>query len=183
MDSVPSVREIMVEANYSILPTMSAFDAVDTIATKKLTGIPVIDEDDRLVGFLTEKDVLRLQVVSHQYNMTGRTVKDIMSVIKDALGPDQDILSASSVFLSCNFATLPVIEGEQLIGCLSRKNIVVAICKFHRDIGVGKQNEKNTLQLMDNPSSIEQLQALVSKSNNAQLASVFTNRHHEDDSA
>ncbi|MCH7909438.1 MAG: CBS domain-containing protein [Candidatus Hydrogenedentes bacterium] len=182
MHAVPIVREIMVEAHFSILPTMSAFDAVDMIATKKLTGIPVIDEDERLVGFLTEKDCLRLQVVSHQYNMTGRTVKDIMSTINDALGPDQDILAASMVFLACNFATLPVINGDRLVGCLSRKNIVVAILKFHRDLGADKQSDKNAQELVNNPSSIEQLQALVSQSNNAQLASVLTNRHHEGNS-
>lgn len=180
MDSVPIVREIMVEANYSILPTMSAFDAVDTIATKKMTGIPVIDEEDRLVGFLTEKDCLRLQVVSHQYNMTGRTVKDIMSAINDALRPDQDVLSASMVFLSCNFATLPVIEGDRLVGSLSRKNIVVSIRKFHSDLGAGKRSEKSDQELVNNPSSIEQLQELVSRSSNEQLASVFTNRHQDD---
>lgn len=177
MDRVPTVRDIMAEAHFSLLPTASAFEAIDALAAKKLSGVPVIDEEDRLVGFLTEKDCLRLQVVSHQYNMTGRTVRDIMSKIKEALRPDQDILSASMTFLSCHFGELPVIDGDTLVGTLRRQSMVQAIQRMHRELGIGKKNDKIAQKLQDNPSSIEDLQSLVSKSNRAQLASVFGRRH------
>lgn len=180
MDKVPIVRDIMMEAHFSLLPGVSAFEAIDALAGKKLSGVPVIDEEDRLVGFLTEKDCLRLQVVSHQYNMTGRTVRDIMSKIKEALRAEQDILSASMTFLGCNFSELPVIDGHTLVGTLRRQGIVQAIQRMHRELGVGKQNDKLAQKLVDNPSSIEELQSLVSKSNNAQLASVFGRRHSGD---
>jgi len=140
-------------------------------------GAPVIDDMGELVGFLTEKDCLRLQAVSHQYNMTGRRVRDIMSDIKESLHPTMDLLSAAMRFLNCNFATLPVLEGKKLVGSISRQNMMKSIQQMHRNNGIAIGRSKKNLRLVENPSSIEELQTLVQSSNNAQLASVFSGRH------
>lgn len=177
MNSVPQVRDIMHQNKHSVTPGTSVFEAMDFVVAKKLAGVPVIDSEDKLVGFLTEKDCLRLQVVGHQYNMTGRTVSDIMSGINQALHPDMDLLGASTAFLECNFATLPVIEGESLIGSITRHELLQAIQGWYQERGANFKNEKHAQTLIDNPSSIEQLQSLVGRSSNAQLASVLGKRH------
>ena len=177
MQKVPSVRDIMRETVHSLPPDMCVFEAVDYVVAKKLAGVPVIDENDTLVGFLTEKDCLRLQVVSHQYNMTGRAVRDIMSGINQRLDPDTDLLSAATAFLACNFATLPVIDGDKLVGSISRQDMLSAVQRWHRDRSQGYQQDRAAQQMVNNPSSIGQLQMLVGKSNNQQLASVLGRRH------
>ena len=178
MQRVPSVRDIMKETVLSLRPEMCVFEAVDFVVGKKLAGVPVIDENDTLVGFLTEKDCLRLEVVAHQYNMTGRSVRDIMSGINQGLHPDTDVLSAASVFLACNFATLPVIDGDRLVGSITRQDMLRAVQRWHRKRGQDFRQEKAAQKMVDNPSSIGQLQMLVGKSNNQQLASVLGRRHH-----
>ena len=179
MNSVPLVRQVMQESVDSISADMDAFEALDALVTKKLGfgGSPVVDEKGALVGFLTMKDCLRVQVMSHQHNMTGRTVRDIMSSIKITLSPDSDILSAATVFLDCNFLMLPVIEGSKLIGSVTRRDLVVAIQQWYRARGNDFKGEKNRQELIDHPTSIAQLQALVGMSSNAQLASVLGGRH------
>ena len=178
MQRVPSVRDIMQETVHSVRPEMCVFEAVDYVVGKRLAGVPVIDENDTLVGFLTEKDCLRLQVGAHQYNMTGRSVRDIMSGINQALHPDTDLLSAATAFLACNFATLPVLDGDQLIGSISRQDMLSAVQRWHHERGQDFQQEKAAQRMVDNPSSIEQLQVLVGKSSKEQLASVLGRRHH-----
>ncbi len=178
MQRVPKVREIMQETVHSVHPDMCVFEAVDFVVAKKLAGVPVIDENDTLIGFLTEKDCLRLQFVAHQYNMTGRSVRDIMSGINQGLHPDTDVLSAASAFLACNFATLPVVDGDRLIGSLSRQDMLSAVQRWQRERGQDFRQDKAAQKMVDNPSSIEQLQVLVGKSNNQQLASVLGRRHH-----
>ncbi len=176
-EQVPSVRDVMTESRYTIRQDVPAYEGVDFLVDKKLFGVPVVDADRNLVGFLTEKDALRLQAVAHQYNMTGSTVKDIMSEIKNPLRPDMDLLSASMQFLSCNFGSLPVMEGDQLVGTLSRQGMLQAIRNMNRTKGRAKENGKHAQRIQDNPTSIFELQALVARSNRAQLASVFGNRH------
>lgn len=177
MSHVPTVREIMTESTLRIDPEMPVYDAIDKMIAKKLAGVPVIDGERRLVGFLTEKDCLRMLAVSHMYNTTGQRVLDVMSQIKEALEPELDLLSAAMRFLNCNFATLPVLEGETLVGSISRQDIMRAIVKFYHDRGVEKAEDRLRLKLQGNPASIEELQTLVGRTDNAQLASVLGGRH------
>ncbi len=177
MQKVPSVRDIMKETTCSVPPDMHVFEAADFIVAKKVSGVPVIDRNDTLVGFLTEKDCLRMQVVAHQYNMTGRTVRDIMSGINQGLHPETDLLTAAAAFLACNFATLPVIDGSQLVGSITRQGMLKAVQRWHHERGQDYQHDKAAQKMVDNPSSIGQLQMLVGRSNNQQLASVLGGRH------
>jgi len=177
--SVPLVRNIMQQSVETISPETDAFEAIDRILARKrgFGGLPVIDRDGRLVGFLTMKDCLRLQVLAHHHNVTGCTVRDMMSGINNSLHPELDILNAATVFLNCNFLLLPVVEGEALIGSVARRDLVVAIQAWYRERGHLMQTEKTKLSLVDGPTSIAQLQALVGMSSNAQLASVLGRRH------
>lgn len=177
MVSVPLVKDIMQETTHSIPPDMDVFEALDYLVAKRLSGIPVIDGENRLVGFLTEKDCLRIQVISHQYNMTGRTVADLMSGINQALRPDNDVFTAAMAFLGCNFAMLPVIDDERHVGSVTRFGLVDAMKRWHRNRGVDFENGKTTLSLSQNPSSISDLQALAGKSNAATMAAVLGGRH------
>lgn len=177
--SVPLIRNIMQQSAEFISPDMDAFAAIDRILTRKrgFGGLPVIDSDGSLVGFLTMKDCLRLQILSHHHNVTGCTVRDIMSGINNSLHPDIDILTAATIFLNCNFLLLPVVEGNALVGSVARRDLVVAIQAWYRERGHSMQTEKTKLSLVEGPTSIAQLQALVGMSNNAQLASVLGGRH------
>ena len=177
MNSVPLVRDIMQETRLSVMPDMDAFEALDLLVAKKLAGIPVIDATGKLVGFLTEKDCLRLQVTSQEYNMTGRTVADIMSGINATLQPTNDILTAAMAFLGCNFATLPVVDGDTLVGSITRRDMVVTIQRWYRERGNGYRNDKIMQQLVQNASSIGELQTLVGVSNKEQLAAMLAGRH------
>ena len=177
MQSLPYVKNIMSVTKFSIYPSMPVYDAVDLMIAKKLTGVPVINEHDVLVGIFTEKDCIRLQATSHQYNMTGRTVSDIMSSIQEALHPDKDLLAAASTFLRCTFPTLPVMEGDRLVGIVTRQQVIHGIQKWHLDRAQGFKTEKADQKMVDNPNSIDQMQMLVGKSSNKQLASVFGKRH------
>ena len=177
MSSLPTVQDIMVKNTVHLAPDMDAYEAVDLVSAKKLAGVPVVDAEDRLVGFVTEKDCLRLQVTSHQYNMTGRKVHDIMSEIKAQLRPEMDLFTAATQFSSCHFGTLPVLDGDRLVGSISRQNMLDAIQKMHVELGKDKREDRVAQSMVDNPSSIGELQALVGRSNRAQLASVFARRH------
>lgn len=177
MNEVPTVREMMVKVTASVSPDSPVYEALDTLVAKKLAGIPVIDAQGRLAGFLTEKDCLRLQGNSHQYNMTGCHVRDIMSEIKQKLHPEMDLLTAITQFLSCNFATLPVLEGDKLVGSITRHNVLKTIQAMHKERGQHIREDKKAIQIVVNPSSIDELQTLVGRSSKAQLASVFGGRH------
>ena len=180
MSALPLVRDYMSEMAVTIPPEMDAYEAMDLIVKKKTTGLPVVDEDKQLVGFLTDKDCLRLIATSHQYNMTGRRVKDIMSGISQALQPDNDMLMAAMTFLSTNFSHMPVLSGKKIVGSMSRQQTLSAIQQFYNQRGKQFANGKNEQIIYDHPSSIAQLQGLAGTSNREQMASVLHGRYNED---
>ena len=176
MHTAPAVKDIMQVAKFSVHPDTPVYEALDLLIAKKVSGIPVLD-NDHLVGFLTEKDCLRLQATAHMYNMTGRTVRAIMSSINETLSPKNNLLTAAQVFLSCNFAALPVIdEHGELVGSINRQCVIQAIQKWHHDRGLDFAHEKREQSVVDNPSSIESMQHLASHASREQMASVLRNR-------
>src|SRR3989344_6786781 len=54
----PTVQDIMTSKVISVGPTMPLLEAHDIIAKNNLDGVPVVDEENRLVGILTEYDLL-----------------------------------------------------------------------------------------------------------------------------
>ncbi len=175
MHTQPAVKDIMQEAKYSVQPDTPVYEALDLLIAKKVSGIPVLD-NDHLVGFLTEKDCLRLQATAHMYNMTGRKVRDIMSSINETLKPSNTLLTAAQVFLTCNFAALPVIEDGELVGSINRQCVIHAISKWNHDRGLDFAHEKKAQDMVDHPSSIENMQNLANCASREQMASVLRNR-------
>lgn len=177
MHKAPLVKNIMSETRFRVESTTPVYEALDLLLAKKQSGLPVVD-GDQLVGFLTEKDCLRLQATAHQYNMTGRTAGDIMSSISVSLRPDNDLLTAAQTFLQCNFGALPVLDEEgSLVGSVTRHGVAQGMQKWHHNRGLDFVQEKAAQHRQDNPTSIEAMQNLVNSSmNREQLASVFRSR-------
>lgn len=180
VDRLLTVRDVMAEPPANLKLDDPVYQALDQLIAKGVAGIPVVDENGKLAGFLTEKDCLRIQAVSHQYNMTGSKVRDFMSDIKAPLHPDMDLLTATSYFLNSNFSVLPVMEGDVMVGSVSRQNMLNGIQRMHRNKGRGIELDRKAVARVMNPSGIENLQGLVNMSNREQLVSVLHARHLED---
>lgn len=176
MKSIPIARDFMIQKFVFVPGEMSVFTAIDELVTKKVSGVPVLDEEGRLEGVLTAKDCIRVLSNSHLYNQTGGKVSDYMSTVKFALSPDMDIFSIASQFLSTNINTLPVVEGEKLVGIIARQDMLSAIQRMYKERGAGIMVDEARRLLMDNPKSIEELQTLAGSSKD-QLASVLSRRY------
>ena len=53
------VKDIMVTAVISVLPSLSLIEAIKVIISHRFDGVPVIDRENRLLGILTEYDVIK----------------------------------------------------------------------------------------------------------------------------
>src|SRR5690606_6717680 len=100
----------------------------ETIIDRKISGAPVLDENKKLVGMISEKDCLRIIVDQAYHNMPlpFRTVKDYMTREIKTLSPDSDIVSAANECLSTPVRRMPVVENGVLLGQVSRRDILRA---------------------------------------------------------
>jgi CBS domain-containing protein len=81
----------------------------------RITGLPVLDNKGKLVGVVSEFDVI---------DRKGKTVADIMSRKPITIASDAPIGEAARLFVSHRIRRVPVVDGEKMVGIVSRSDIV-----------------------------------------------------------
>jgi CBS domain-containing protein len=109
-------------------PDQPIQDVIATIVDKKISGAPVLDDQNHLVGMISEKDCLRLIVDQAYHNMPAETrkVSDYMTVKVQTLSPKTNIVEAAMEFLNSPIRRFPIVENGMLIGQVSRRHILKA---------------------------------------------------------
>ena len=88
-------------------------------------GALAVTVDDRLVGIVSERDVLR--AVAERLNPEQVTVAEVMTPNPDSLDPEVDISDAAEWMLAAGYRHLPVVSGDALLGMVSIKDILWAV--------------------------------------------------------
>ncbi len=85
-------------------------------------GSVLIKEKNKLVGIVTEQDIVR-RVVAKGIDTKNR-VKNFMSTTLSTIDPGSDIFDALNLMKDRNVKTLPVKDGDKLVGMLALKDIL-----------------------------------------------------------
>lgn len=115
-----SVREIM-EKPTSVDFTYSWEDAVEIMFGRKVGGCPVLDKEGRIMGIITEKDIL--QFLSRQTEFDG-VVGDFMTRGVVTIGPHTTIEEAMKIISSKKIRRLPVIQDGVLLGLITSSTLL-----------------------------------------------------------
>ncbi len=107
--------------------------ATDFLIEAHVTGAPVVDADNRVVGILTEKDCLKLLTMgTSEADEPVGTVGDYMQRNVVTITPNMNIYYAAGLFLHHNFRRLPVVENGHLVGAITRFDILKAVSANHK---------------------------------------------------
>ena len=110
------VGEIMTRNVLTAKPETPVVDIVRLMARNKITGLPVVDETNRLIGVVSESDII---------GKAGDTVADIMTNGSWTVTEDTTLGEAAEVMLRRRIRRLPVVSPENaLIGLLSRSDLI-----------------------------------------------------------
>jgi CBS domain-containing protein len=105
-------------------------EAIALLLKHGISGAPVIDGPSRLIGMLSEADCMR-PLVSSRFHSQGsphdQLVEAIMSRDLTIIAPDTDIYSIADRFLSDGLRRLPVVSQGELMGQVSRRDVLQAI--------------------------------------------------------
>ena len=127
MQPLPAVRQYMDTTVPTLSPSMSVLDAVDFLLENGVTGAPVVDDAQRLVGILTERDCLQLVAHAPEPNDIANRVADLMTTEVQSIPPGMDVYYAAGLFLKVSFRRFPVVEDGFLVGAITRFDILRAI--------------------------------------------------------
>ncbi len=126
------VNDYMVSAMITLRADVDIVKAAQTLQEYRLSGAPVIDEHNRVIGFLSEKDCLHT-VLSAVYNQDyGDLVEDRMSKEIKNVHPTDNITDVAERFLKEGIRMYPVIDKNVLVGMISRQSVLKAFCQFSK---------------------------------------------------
>lgn len=121
-----SIARLMTTRVISVSPETTLLDAGKKLATYKFNGLPVVDNDNVLVGIVTEYDI-----IAHISGRTGKknnvlTVGEIMTRNPYTLSQDATFEEALALFRDHRTANpLPVIDKDRrVVGVLSRTDLL-----------------------------------------------------------
>jgi CBS domain-containing protein len=116
---VPTVGEIMTPDVLGLEPATSLVDAARRMHERRV-GAVVVSEGDRLVGIVTERDILRAVATG----AIGGSVADAMTHGPDTISPDESAGQAAALMIHGGFRHLPVVDGSGVVGMLSIRDLV-----------------------------------------------------------
>lgn len=96
-------------------------DAAKIMDEKDFGSLP-IEEDGKVIGIITERDVLR-KIVAKGKDPKTTPVKDIMTSPIITIGPENSVEEANEIMTSKNIRRLPVEENGKVIGMITLKDV------------------------------------------------------------
>jgi len=140
------VREIMTSPAFNVLESASLDEALKLMATARVTGLPVVDGDARVVGIISEADLLKADLEpdpraharpSKQASESHlATVGQVMTVHPHTVREDSDVAELAHTFATTSWKSVPVVRGDVLLGVVSRSDVIRAMSRSDTDIAV-----------------------------------------------
>jgi len=125
------VRDRMSRHPITVRPDVPIHEALQIMRREKIRRLPVLDENDRLVGIVAEKDLLyaspssakALNVYELQYLLAKLTVGDVMTRNVITTTEFTPLEEAAKVMVDNKIGALPVMRGDQLVGIITETDI------------------------------------------------------------
>ncbi|MBV7415870.1 CBS domain-containing protein [Aeromonas encheleia] len=121
------VRDHMQRLTHSLSPQLGLAEALDRLHQAGLSGLPVLDERQQLIGFLSEQDCIP-SLLTGSYHCDSRTrVEDLMSHTPLSVAPDDSILDLARQMTGSKPKIYPVLQQGKVIGIISRPLVLQAL--------------------------------------------------------
>jgi len=120
-----NARDIMIKDVIVVHQTTPLLDAMRILVEKRISGLPVVDKDEKLIGVITEKDLLRLLV--SDVITSQEVVGDYMSLDVQFFSPGDSVIDICEFFIRTNVRRVPIVENGRVMGVISRRDIIKLI--------------------------------------------------------
>jgi CBS domain-containing protein len=145
--------DVMTQSTVTVDPDASIMHAIQMMLKRRISGLPVVDNTGALVGIVTEGDLLRRaelgtqkrrprwiefligpgRLASEYVSACGRKVDEVMTTPVHTVSEDTSLTDVVTIMESKQVKRLPVLRDGQLVGIISRANLLRALVSVGRD--------------------------------------------------
>lgn len=119
-----TARDIMTEDVVSIRPTATVEEAIDLLLMQRISGLPVVDDRDRLVGIVTE---FALLAIAYDPGIVHDTVAQHMTTDVLSVDADEPIRKVADLCIVHRVRRVPVMNNGRLVGLIARRDVLKAV--------------------------------------------------------
>jgi len=121
-----TVADVMSHPVVTAQPAETVADAAQRMRDRRVGSVVVIDHDDRAIGILTERDMIRLAAAGS--DASSAKVSEWMTGDPDTIGPEVEARAAFATLAEHGYRHIPVVEnagtGEKLVGIVSMRDLM-----------------------------------------------------------
>jgi CBS domain-containing protein len=146
------VKDLMTTNVLTVRVTTQLKDAARLLAEHRISGLPVVDDDGRVLGVLSEGDILYKETgmkdrpgfferllsgptTGFELKLAARTVDEAMSAPAVTIGPTRPVTVAATTMIDESVNRLPVVDHEgRLVGIVTRADLVRAFVRTDAEI-------------------------------------------------
>jgi CBS domain-containing protein len=141
------IRDVMVREVTTVAPETSLKDVASVLAERGISGLPVVDSGGAVVGVVSEADILVKERagsgrrggvlgwllgtsgVDEAAKLEARTAGEAMTSPAITVEPDRSVAYAAGVMVDRGVNRLPVVDGGELLGIVTRADLVRAFTR------------------------------------------------------
>lgn len=147
-----TAKDIMTKNVITVKKDTTVSELADILTKNRISGAPVLDDSGKVIGVVTESDLVEQSKFLHLptvftildsviflesekhfgkelKKMTGAKVEDIYTKSLTTVGPDTPVREIATIMAEKKVYTIPVIDGERLVGIVGKADIVRASAK------------------------------------------------------
>ncbi|MHB1357738.1 MAG: CBS domain-containing protein [Anaerolineae bacterium] len=125
------IKERMSRHPITVTPDTSLFDALRIIRDEKIRRLPVLDSTGKLVGIISEKDLLyaspspatTLSIYEMNYLISKIKINELMTTKVITVEDDCPLEEAARIMVDNNISSLPVMSGATLVGMVTESDL------------------------------------------------------------
>ncbi|WP_046743209.1 CBS domain-containing protein [Kordia zhangzhouensis] len=126
------VSDYMTRNLITFSPEQTVEEVIQKLIQHKISGGPVVNENNELVGIISEGDCIKQISDSRYYNMPFEHNKIEAHMAKDVetIDGETNIFDAADKFIQSKRRRFPIVENGKLVGQISQKDILKAAMKL-----------------------------------------------------
>lgn len=156
-------KDVMVRDVVTARPDMSVAEAVELLAEHDVNALPVVDDDDRVVGVVSEADLVRreeIDPVKHRpwwieaitpatrlaaefAKSHGRRVEEVMTTQVVSATEDASLAEIAALLERHRIKRVPIIEDGKLVGIVSRANLIQAMATSRPQVEAPTESDRS----------------------------------------
>ena len=117
-----TIREIMQSETIAVRPEDSVHRVLELLIEHSISGLPVTNADDHIVGVISERDVLKLF-----YEPEAHSVAAVMTSDPITIGVDSPLVDVFDCLMANDFRRVLIHDENKLVGLVSRADLMPTI--------------------------------------------------------